>query len=183
VGVKPLGVRVPPPAFCDVSGHPGHVSRDVVDSRSIVEEPKTHKGSTSATAARPPTARGSATWTGRASGIGTSSTRSPRSRPRSASARPRARAPRSAAGPWSHRLSSAPGRSSLFAPTLTGDHPRARAAHRAGRAFDAVARLPRRHHRRARADARLRRRDRGRRRAPCVGDAAGQLSPLLSPQP
>ena len=48
------------------------------------------------------------------------------------------------------------------------------------RAVGTITRLPRRHPRRARADARLRRHDRGRRRAPDVAGAARELSPLLS---
>ena len=65
---------------------------------------------------------------------------------------------------------------------LARDHPRARAARRPQRAVDAVAQLPSRRHRRDEPDVRLRRGDRGRRRAPGVAAAARQLSPLLSPR-
>jgi hypothetical protein len=29
--IPPTRVRIPPPPLCDVSGHPGHVCRDIVD--------------------------------------------------------------------------------------------------------------------------------------------------------
>ncbi|HTE58810.1 MAG TPA: nucleotidyl transferase AbiEii/AbiGii toxin family protein [Solirubrobacteraceae bacterium] len=75
------------------------------------------RASTSATAARPPTAYGRPEGTGRASRAGSSSTRSRGPRPSSASARRRSRSPGCAAGPRSARRSSAPGPSSCCAST------------------------------------------------------------------